>query len=370
MGTDRDLLDERYRALQDDERVRLDGAVASLVEAKKRRQRVVAVIAGEVHLSRGITLLVADLMRKGIIDAVLTTAAIIDHEMSGVLEKVKRIENPPAGLHREDGSADGVMNVALLSPRMIERFREEMDIDVSSYRAMLGAPGPITVEPAGGGTWPGGKRTSILSGFVLSQSRRCRIPFEEMAGYGADPGTMIGAGARSGIPVLVPPSCLDDDGGSIGLAIRESLSPSERSGRVAEIMNRAHLIIASTDGPGCTFPAGFAQGGPWDGSGEKTPEYSGRRTIVLIDGPHSDVQLTPDERKAGEPGSLIITGGLETSWSLLAFRAAKALGIALDFVPCARGRNESERLREWIAARIEPADKGMIERAAQKLMEE
>ncbi|MBN2282978.1 MAG: hypothetical protein JXO48_03725 [Deltaproteobacteria bacterium] len=368
MGTDRNLLDERYRALPDDERVRLDDAVASLVEAKKRRQRVVAVITGEVHLSRGITLLVADLMRKGIVDAVLTTAVIIDHEMSGVLEKVKRIEKPPAGLHREGGSADGVMNVALLSPRMIERFRDEMDIDVSSYRAMLGAPGTITVEPAGGGTWPGGKRTALLSGFVLSQSRHCRIPFEEMAGYGADPGTMIGAGARAGLPVLVPPSCLDDDGGAVGLAIRESLSPSERSGRVAEIMNRAHLIITSTDGPGCTFPAGFTQGGPW-GGGEAPPECSGRRTIVLIDGPLHDVPPTPGDHRAGEPESLIITGGLDTSWSLLAFRAAEALGITLDFVPCARGRDEGERLREWIAARIEPADKGMIERAAQKLIE-
>ena len=43
----------------------------------------------------------AELMHKGIIDGVSTSSAVINHEMGGTLEKVKRIKGTSIGIKEE-----------------------------------------------------------------------------------------------------------------------------------------------------------------------------------------------------------------------------------------------------------------------------
>src|ERR1700730_16205780 len=69
----------------------LNQAVGQIVAAKERGGAVVAVTGSGPNLHEGVTTLIAELVRKGIVDGVLTSSAVVAHEMAGTLDRVRRV---------------------------------------------------------------------------------------------------------------------------------------------------------------------------------------------------------------------------------------------------------------------------------------
>ena len=70
------------------------------------------------------------------------------------------------------------------------------------------------------------------------------LPFEVIAGAGADERTMLGAARKKNIPYLVTVPQLIG-GGMVGVAMADSISIMERTSRIAEMMSSADVIIES-----------------------------------------------------------------------------------------------------------------------------
>ena len=104
-----------------------------------------------------------------------------------------------------------------------------------------------------------GLRTERLAKEILSVAKTFGLPFERVAGWGADP-KMLGAGAEHDLPVLVSVPQLIG-GGGVGLAIGDSLSITERCSRMAKMIDDGAILIESAialtqeihDGPFETF---------------------------------------------------------------------------------------------------------------------
>ncbi|MBK5102411.1 MAG: hypothetical protein JJE15_15730, partial [Desulfobacteraceae bacterium] len=206
--------------------------------------KVVAVVGSGPNIHEGVTTLVAELICKGIIDGVSTSSAVINHEMAGTLEKVKRFDGVGFGCEAERLPSDGQFEVSILSRARLEEYEREIHIDMDLYRRMRRAKGNIIIKVAGNMAYPTGLRTERLARDALALAKRCGIPFEEMVGYGADPHTMIGAGAEGHVPVLVTVPQLVG-GGEVGLAVGDSLPISERCQRIAGLIDSADVIIES-----------------------------------------------------------------------------------------------------------------------------
>ncbi len=69
----------------------LDQAISSVVEAKQRGGRVVVVTGSGPNLHEGVTTQIAELIRHGLVDGVITSSAVVAHEMAGTLDRVKRV---------------------------------------------------------------------------------------------------------------------------------------------------------------------------------------------------------------------------------------------------------------------------------------
>src|SRR5215218_4883254 len=93
---------------------------AERIAAAKQRGRGVTVVTGSgPNIHEGVTTLIAELIRHGVVDAVLTSAAVVAHEMAGTLDRVRRVrpaEHPelaiPAGLLPRGG----VFEITELTP--------------------------------------------------------------------------------------------------------------------------------------------------------------------------------------------------------------------------------------------------------------
>ena len=344
-------------------RSKMDCVVDAIVTAKREGHTVVACIGGADNVYRGVTTLIAELMHRGIVDGVCTTAAVVGHELAGVLEKVKRINGTKEGIRSSLLHEGEYFDVALLSPDILEQFQQEIDVDISFYRSLLGAPGDMVTRAAGNGAYPSGLRTEMLSKEILALAAERRIPFEQMAGYGADPMTMIGAGARLGIPVIVAVSQLVGSGG-VGLSIGDSIPVSERARRVSKMMGTAKVVLqsapcfAESEHDPCEVHRGC---GIWAGWQGKWTWSLAERTMILIE---------EDIAPAGAPGAgeaaplrrdMTIRGDSGIIWSVLAGRVAASLGIRLEFMTYGASP-ESEAVREWIVNSIHPADRNEIVR--------
>ena len=69
----------------------LEQAIRAIVEAKQRGGRVVAVTGSGPNIHEGVTTQIAELIHKGLVDGVITSSAVVAHEMAGTLDRVKRI---------------------------------------------------------------------------------------------------------------------------------------------------------------------------------------------------------------------------------------------------------------------------------------
>ena len=223
--------------------------------------------------------------------------------------------------------------------------------------------------------WPMGPRTERLAREVESLAKEVGLTFERVAGIGADPRTMIGAGARRDVPVLVSIPQLVG-GGAVGLAIGDTISVTRRARLVAETLAKADVIIESAialsqeihDGPYETY-TGHGIWSAW----ENEFSYSLRgKTLIRIDlDPNlekawlqerqsSQVQQAvdrglPKTKLTGIPfrmemsgfarleGSLPVTADIGLAWPILAAKAAARLGVRLEFLSAPQETPEAKR---------------------------
>jgi hypothetical protein len=370
----------------------LERAVDAIVAAKQRGGRVVAVTGSGPNIHEGVTTLIAELIHKGLIDGVITSSAVVAHEMAGTLDRVKRIiiENgadlpiPTRALPR-----GGVFEITLLSPAQRCEIEKEMPDGWDLYDRMSARPGNIVIKAAGNMAWPMGLRTERLARDVRDAASRLAIPFEKLAGLASDPRTMIGAGAQRSIPVLVSIPQLVG-GGAVGIAIADAMTMERRARCIAEMLAGADVIIESAialsqeihDGPFETY-TGHGIWAAWDG--QTTYSLEGK-TLVRIDldpnlerawalersgseVQHAVDQGLPKTKRTGIPfrmemsgfarleGSIPVTADIGVVWPILAQALENRLGVKLGFMSAPQESEEGRRMREWIADEIRFLDR-------------
>ncbi len=389
VAIDRQAIERIYKGLAPKTKARLNRAVKEIVESKKGGGKVVAVVGSGPNIHEGVTTLIAGLMRKGIIDGVSTSSAVINHEMGGTLEKVKRFDGKAFGFDAEKLPSDGQFEVSMISGAILERYQKEIYIDRNLYRRMRRAKGSTIIKVAGNMAYPTGLRTERLAREVLALAKRCGAPFEQIVGYGADPYTMIGAGSENDIPVLVTVPQLVG-GGEVGLAIGDSLSISERCQRIARLMDSADVIIESAlalsqeihDGP---FELYTGHGIWTDWEGGWTYSLEGKKIVRIDLDPNLEKAWVKEKKSrmvsdavekglpktklmgipfrmemsgfARIPGSVPVIGDIGAVWPVLATRIADGLGIKLDFMSYKQSLAAGKKVREWIVRNVKPVDR-------------
>ena len=399
MSIDRKVIENMFNSLPSKAQARLKRAIKLIVNAKEKGGKVVAVVGSGPNLHEGVTTLLAELIHKGIIDGVSTSSAVINHEMAGTLEKVKRFDGVAFGFEREKLPSDGFFEVSILSNTELEEFQHEISVDMALYQKMRRAKGDTIIKVAGNMAYPTGLRTERLARDVLAMAKRCGVPFEQMAGYGADRLTMIGAGAEHNIPVLVTVPQLIG-GGEVGLAVGDSLSLSERCYRIAHLLDSADVIIESAlalsqevhDGPFERF-TGHGVWADWEGGWtysltdkkivriDLDPNLEKawmqeRKSKMVTDAVHRGLPKTKLMRIpfrmemsgfARIPGSLPIVGDIGEIWPLLATMVADALNVKLDFMSYKQSLPAGEKVREWIVKHVQPVSRERMYAAAREL---
>jgi hypothetical protein len=398
----RPRLAEWEAQLSEASRTHLNQAVDRIVAVKERGGTVVAVTGSGPNIHEGVTTLIAELIQKGIIDGVLTSSAVVAHEMAGTLDRVKRIraadhpelQLPPALLPR-----GGVFEITELTTAERAAIQGEIEEGWDLYDRIAAIPGDVIIKAAGNMAWPMGPRTERLGRELETIARDAGLPFERVAGIGADPCTMIGAGARRGVPVLVSIPQLVG-GGAVGLAIGDAISITRRAQLVAGTLAAADVIVESAialsqeihDGPYETY-TGHGIWSAWEGEFS----YSLRgKTLVRIDlDPNLErawlqeresarVQEAvnrglPKTKVTGIPfrmemsgfarleSSLPVTADIGIAWPILAAKVAGKLGVTLDFLSAPQETQEGQEMRAWISENVRPLDRARMQQGVRGL---
>ena len=271
----------------------------------------------------------------------------------------------------------------------MQTMSQESPIDDDLIRVLKAADGTEIIKAAGNMAYPMGLRTERISTEVLQRAKIEGRPFEEIAGRGADPRTMIGAGYLANVPVLVSIPQLVG-GGGVGLALGDSISITERAARVANIMSEADVIIESAvaltqeihDGPFETF-TGHGVWADWDGH----PTYSLEgKTLVRFDLdpnlqtvceiqrgsatvqeainqglPKTKLMKVPFRMEmsgfARHEGSIPVIGDIGVIWPLIAWKLQERLGLDLEFMSYPQQTEEGQAMREAIVKDIRPINR-------------
>lgn len=389
MVTNREIIGKIYQDLSSDVKELLDRSISSIVSAKKRRGKVVVVTGSGPNIHEGVTTLIAELIHKDIIDGVTTSSAVVAHEMGGVLEEVKRVDGLKLGLDEKILPRGNVFEVNILQAGVLTDLKKEMIIDEGLIDRALSLDGDIIIKAAGNMAYPLGLRTELLAKEIQFIAKSKGVPFELVAGAGADRNTMLGAAYEKGIPLLVTVPQLVG-GGMVGIAIADSISIMERSTKIAKMMESADVIIESAvvltqeihDGPFETY-TGHGIWSHWEGY----HTYSLKdKTIVRID-------LDPTLKKAWEfdkqsgkvqlaidkglpktklmsipfrmemsgfarlEKSIPVIADLGNVWPVIAYRLEQELNLSLDFMSYPQQTPEGEVMRRWIVENIKPIEK-------------
>ena len=387
-----EVIERLYNNLEGKVKERLEEAIEKIVATKKKGGKLIVVTGSGPNIHEGITTLIAELINKGVVDGVSTSSAVIGHEMAGSLEKVKRFDGVRFGFKKEKLPLDGIFEVALMDEEYLSQIKKEITIDEELLKRMLAADGKIIIKVAGNMAYPTGLRTEKLASEVGLLAKENNLPLEEVVGSGADIQTMIGAGFKKKIPVLVSVPQLIG-GGAVGLVIGDSISISERTRRMAKMLSSADIIIESAlalsqeihDGP---FERTTGHGIWADWQGKKTYSLK-EKTIVRID-------LDPNLEKAWQmerqtrivtesidkglpktiatkvpfrmemsgfsrlPHSIPIIGDIGEIWPIIAFSVAKELNINLDFISYKQTLPEGKEMREWIVKNVKATNREKI----------
>ncbi len=376
-------------------------AADKIAEAKERGRGVTVVTGSGPNIHEGITTLIAELICKGIVDGVLTSSAVVAHEMAGTLDRVKRVvasQHPELKLPSALLPRGGVFEITAMTDEDEAAIRREWPTGWDLYDRIKKLDGSVIIKAAGNMAWPMGPRMESLAREAEILARQCGLPLETIVGFGADSNTMIGAGALHGRPVLVSIPQLVG-GGAVGLAIGDAISTTRRARLVAETLSQADVIIESAialsqeihDGP---FEL-YTGHGIWSGwQGDFTYSLEGK-SIVRIDLDPSleqawqqqresaQVQLAVDKglpktKLTGIPfrmemsgfarleGSLPVTADIGRAWPVLASHIEDRLGIKLDFLPAPQETPEGRAMREWITDTVEIVNRDCMYKAARE----
>ena len=379
------------------ERVR--DAVERIVTTKQRGGNVVVVTGSGPNVHEGVTTLIAELMRLGVVDGVSTSSAVVAHEMGGVLDEVRRVDGKAAGLPEALLPHGGTFELSLLDDQDYAEIAAAINVDQDLVDRLKALPGEVIVKAAGNLGYPMGLYLEQVSAEILSLAQSRGATFEATAGLGADRRTMIGLGAARGVPVIVTIPQLVG-GGAVGLAIGDSVSVTERSGRLARMLGDAEVIIESAvaltqeihDGPLETH-TGHGLWAAWQG--ESTYSLAGK-TLLRIDLDPALEQVWQAQRQdsavqeaidRGLPktklfkvpfrmemsgfarleGSIAVTGDIGVVWPVLAWRVAERLGLTLEFVSYPQQTPLGQEMRQWIVKNVKPFDRSrMIERISKE----
>ena len=380
---------ENFRAALDERsRATLAEAVKRIVEAKKRGGKVMVVTGSGPNIHEGVTTLIAELIRVGVVDAVSTSSAVISHEMGGALDRVFRVNAEALGMDMSTMPRGDLFEFTRMTDEEWEALRREMPLD--DELLARGKKLPVhsdIIKAAGNMAYPMGLRGERIAQEILALARMYGLPFEEVAGWGCDPRTMLGAAnVRGGVPVLVTIPQLVG-GGAVGMSIGDSLPVSGRSMRISRMLAASDVIIESAvaltqeihDGP---FEC-YTGHGIW-------ASWSGQATYNLRDKALIRIDLDENLRRATElnqtvqeaidkglpktkvakipfrmemsafarhEGSLPIIGDIGKVWPVLAHDVANELGIELDFLSASQDTPDGSSMRDWILENVKPLDR-------------
>jgi hypothetical protein len=380
------FIDEYYSKLSEETQSSIDGAVESIVTKKQKGKKVMVVTGSGPNLHEGVTTLISELMKKEIVDAVSTSSAVVAHELAGTLDKVHRVNGIDLGFPSEKLPRGNIFEFTHLDYEGISKLEKEMPFDRQFFERGMELEGKDIIKAAGNMAYPMGLRTERLARDLLLIAKTFSKPFEEIAGWGADPNTMLGAGAQKDLPVLVSVPQLIG-GGGVGLAVGDSISITERCSRIARMIDESDVLIESAialtqeihDGPFETF-TGHGIWNEWDGG--PTTRLEGK-TLIRIDldpqlkkawkleRSESTIQMAidkglPKTKITGIPfrmemsgfarleSSLPIIGDIGLVWPILGYKVAEKLGVDLEFLSHPQDTNKGQELREWIVKNVEP----------------
>ncbi len=384
-----------FRSSLDDRSLQsVNSAVQKIIDTKKRGGRVMVVTGSGPNIHEGVTTLIAELIRAGIVDAVSTSSAVIAHEMAGSLDRVYRVDAQALGMDMGKMPRGDVFEFTCMTDDEISALKREMplDDDLLSRGGKLPRQNEI-IKAAGNMAYPMGLRTERLAHEVLSLARMYGLPFEVVAGWGCDERTMLGAAAKKGVPVLVTiPQMVG--GGAVGMSIGDSIPVSERSMRISRMLASCDVIIESAvaltqeihDGPFECY-TGHGIWAWWSGQNTYNLREKSLVRIDLDENLRRAVELNatvqeaidkglPKTKAAKIPfrmemsafarheGSIPIVGDIGKVWPLIAHDVAEGLGVELEFLSASQDTPEGASMREWSVENVKPLDREkMLERA-------
>lgn len=377
------------------ERVRQ--AADAVVSAKERGGKVVVVTGSGPNLHEGVTTLIAELMRLGVIDGVTTSSAVVSHEMGGTLDKVKRVDGRSVGVDPFFLPRGGEFELTLTDSLVLQEVTQYMPVDIKLMERMERAAGKVIIKAAGNLGYPVGLWLERLSWEILTLAKSHGMTFEEVAGLGADERTMIGIAAAKGLPVVVTiPQLIG--GGMVGLCIGDSVPITERAARLAHLLDSADVIIESAvvltqevhDGPFERY-TGHGLWSAWQGhytyslegkklvridldpNLEKVCEVERENAAVqnaIADGlPKTKIFGVPFRMEmsgfARHEGSIAVIGDIGVVWPIMVARIAERLGLELRFMSYPQHTEMGKAMREMIVREVRPVSRQkMLERLA------
>ena len=237
---------ENFRASLDSRsQESLQAAINRITEVKKRGGKIMVVTGSGPNIHEGVTTLIAELIRVGIVDAVSTSSAVIAHEMAGSLDRVYRVDAKALGMDMAKMPRGDVFEFTCMNDSELAAIKREMPLDDELLARGEKLPHVNQIiKAAGNMAYPMGLRTERLAHEVLALARMYGLPFEVVAGWGCDEHTMLGAAARKNVPVLVTIPQLVG-GGAVGMSIGDSIPVSERSMRISKMLASCDVIIES-----------------------------------------------------------------------------------------------------------------------------
>ncbi|MFW6139246.1 MAG: hypothetical protein ACOC7U_08740 [Spirochaetota bacterium] len=383
-GNNFSSIEKLHQCLSETTRERIDQAAAEMVKCKNKGQKIVAVTGSGPNIHEGVTTLLAELIHKKIIDGVLTSSAVVAHEMAGSLDKVKRVRGENLGVSEDILPKGGLYEVSIINNETLNKIKKEMAVDDALMQRAIGAPGEIIIKAAGNLGYPVGLRTEKISCEIEKLAGLAGRSFEYIAGLGADKMTMIGAGAMNHVPVMVTVPQLVG-GGMAGLAIGDSISIAQRSMIIARVLAGCSMIIESGialsqeihDGPFETYTGH----GIWSAWQEVETFRLKNKKLVRIDLDPNLEKVWKAERKSSDvqksvdkglpktkalkvpfrmemsgfarlEGSIPIVEDLGIVWPVLVNIVCRKLGVELDFSSYPQETQQGKEMREWIVSNV------------------